>query len=122
MKTSDLTWLSKSTYAEYNSSPSCYRAFCKNCGSFLSWTDRSVPEDVELLVGSLDEEFLVGERDSEDKPLGAFGVALANPEGDHFYVRNEIAGVTDGLTVRGRKYLKGSEGGGLQALKDLIYD
>ncbi len=87
-----------------------YRAFCKNCGSFLSWTDRVVPHEIELTVGSIDEEFLVGERDSEDRPLGAFGAALANPEGVHFYVRNEIKGVTDGFTARGMKHWKGSEG------------
>ena len=57
--------------------------------------DRGDYTGIELAVGTIDEEFLVGERDGEDKPLGAFGLALVNPEGEHYYLRNEIKGVTD---------------------------
>ncbi|KAJ7272983.1 Mss4-like protein [Mycena rebaudengoi] len=102
VKNSELTWLSKATYAEYNSSPGCYRAFCQKCGSSLGWTDGDT--EIELAVGSFDEEFLVGERDGDGMGLGAYGVALANPEGDHFYVKNEIKGVTDEVSAKGTRF------------------
>jgi len=108
---SEITWTSQSTYAEYNSSPGAYRSFCSKCGSPLAWTDHSVNTDIELAVGTIDEEFLVGERDSEDRPKGAFGLALANPESDHFYIRNEIPGVTDEIAAAGTKFWKGSKEG-----------
>jgi hypothetical protein len=108
---SELTWLSKSTYAEYNSSPGCVRGFCKNCGSPLFWTDNKVNTDIELAVGTFDEEYLMGGRDSDDKPTGAFAMALANPEGDHHHVRNQIQGITDGISVLGTRYWKGSKEG-----------
>ena len=103
-----MTWLSKSTYAEFNSSPGCYRAFCKNCGSSLLWTEHKENAAIELAIGTFDEEFLVGERDAEDRPLGAYALALANPEGCHFYIRNEIKGVTDGISTSGTRFWKGS--------------
>lgn len=56
---------------------------------------------------------MVGQRDSEDKPKGAFGLALANPEADHFYIRNEIVGVTDGIASAGTKFWKGSKEGAM---------
>jgi hypothetical protein len=111
---SELNWLSKSTYAEYNSSPGCYRAFCKNCGSTLGWTDNKVNTDTELAVGTFDEEFLVGSRDAIDHSTGAFGVALANLSGDHFHIRNEIKGVTDQISISGTKFWKGSKDGPLE--------
>jgi hypothetical protein len=104
-----LTWLSKTTYAEYNSSPGCFRAFCKNCGSTLGWTDDRV--NIELAVGTFDEEFLLGERDTEDRPTGSYGLALANPGGDHFHIRNQIEQVTAGVSKSGTKFWKGSKDG-----------
>jgi hypothetical protein len=111
VKPSEITWLSQSTYAEYNSSPGCYRSFCKECGSPLAWNSRKETNEIELAAGTIDEQFLVGDRDAEDKPRGAYGVALANPGGDHFYIRNEIAGVTDRVSSSGTKFWKGSEDG-----------
>jgi len=108
---SEITWNSQSTYAEYNSSPGCYRSFCKKCGSPLAWTNHAVNTDIELAVGTIDEQFLLGERDAEDRPLGAHGIALANPDADHFYVRNEISGVTDKLTSSGTRFWQGSKEG-----------
>jgi hypothetical protein len=66
---------------------------------------------MEIAVGTIDEEFLVGERDPEDKPKGAYGMALANPAGDHFHVRNEIQGITDGFAPTGTKFWEGSKEG-----------
>jgi hypothetical protein len=66
-----------------------------------------------LAIGTFDEKFLVGERNAEGKAMGAFGVALANPEGEHFYVRNEIKGVTDEIFLSGTKFWKGSKEGSM---------
>ncbi|KAJ7221656.1 Mss4-like protein, partial [Mycena pura] len=59
----ELTWLSKSTYAEYNSSAQFFRSFCMKCGSTIAWEDRTVDNEIELTVGGFDEGFLVGGRD-----------------------------------------------------------
>jgi len=71
------------------------------------------PLDIELAVGTVDEEFLVGERKDDDTTSGGFGVVLANPNADHFWVRNEIRGVTDGLGKDGTRFWKGSKEGAL---------
>lgn len=62
-------------------------------------------------MGTIDEEFLVGDRDADDRPLGAHGFALANPEAAHFHVRNEIAGVTEGISSAGTRFWRGSKEG-----------
>ncbi|KAG4443442.1 hypothetical protein IFR05_001121 [Cadophora sp. M221] len=111
VKASEIEWTSQATYAEYNSSPGCYRSFCKKCGSPLAWSDRKVNTDIELAVGTVDEEFLLGERDSDDRALGAHGAALANPEADHFHIRNQIPGVTDGISAAGIRFWRGSKEG-----------
>lgn len=117
VQTREVTWLSKTTYAEYNSSAEYFRAFCKNCGSSIAWIDRSNDKDIELAVGTFDEEFLVGARDGEDRPLGAYGVALANPKGNHYYIRNEIQGVTDTDSHRGTRFWKASQSGAMDENK-----
>jgi hypothetical protein len=66
---------------------------------------------MEIAVGTIDEKFLVGERDGEDKPKGAYGMALVNPAGDHFYIRNEIQGITEGVASTGTKFWEGSKEG-----------
>lgn len=103
--------MAQTTYAEYNSSPGCYRSFCKNCGSPIAWTDHGENTDIEVAVGTIDEEFLVGKRDGEDKPQGAFAAALATLEGDHFHVRNEIPGITDVISSAGTRFWKGTKEG-----------
>ncbi|KAF7364057.1 Mss4-like protein [Mycena sanguinolenta] len=94
---SELIWLSKTTYAEYNSSPPSrfFRVFCNTCGSTIGWLDRGEYREMEIAVGTIDEDFLVGERDAEDRPVGGFGEALVNVQGEHYYLRNEVKGVTD---------------------------
>jgi hypothetical protein len=120
VQTTEITWLSKSTYAEYNSSAHSFRAFCKNCGSSIAWINRSINSEIELAAGTFDEEFLVGDRDEEDKPLGAYGVALANPKGDHFYLRNEIHGVTEAGSTKGTRFWKGSKEGSMDKNKHTL--
>ncbi|KAJ7268091.1 Mss4-like protein, partial [Mycena haematopus] len=95
IKLFELDWLSKTTYAEYNSSDATFRAFCKECGSTIGWGDRTEDLEIRIAVGTVDEEFLVGQRDAEDKPVGGFGEALVNVEGEHYFGRNAIKGVTD---------------------------
>ncbi|KAJ7491167.1 Mss4-like protein [Mycena latifolia] len=107
-----------STYTEYESSATCRRAFCRNCGSSIAWMDREVDAEIELTTGCFDEEFLVGERDARDRPLGAYGVALANPQGCHFYLRNEIEGVTDGESAKGTRFWEGSKGGAMKGTSE----
>lgn len=108
---SELKWLSKSTYAEYNSSPGCYRAFCRNCGSPLCWFTDEQKSVIELSVGTVDEEYLLGKKDSDGRFQGGYAMALANPHGVHFYLENEIKGLTEGVSKQGIKYLKGSKEG-----------
>ena len=64
-------------------------------------------------MGCFDEEFLVGGRDAQDNSIGAFGMALANPNSDHFHIRNEIKGVTEQIASSGTKFWKGSKDGPL---------
>lgn len=67
--------------------------------------------EVEICVGTLDEEFLVGRR-GEDRsvlPGTGFGGLVAHPEGRVLYAENDILGVTDGVT--GERYKYGTEAG-----------
>ena len=74
--------------------------------------------DIEVAIGTIDEQFLLGERDDKDKPLGAYGLALANPDCDHFYIRNEIPGVTDKVASLGTKFWEGSTRGPMSKTTD----
>jgi surfactin synthase thioesterase subunit len=84
----------------------------------LMQTDHGVSTEIELALGTIDEKFLLGERDAEDKPLGAHGIALANLEGDHFYIRNEIPGVTDKVAASGTRFWEGSKKGPMAKASD----
>jgi len=89
----ELKWLSKETYSEYSASPGRYRGFCSRCGGQLTW--RST-KSFDLAVGSFDEEFLIGKRESDKvKGEGGFGLALYRSDAKHIYTVNEIKGVTD---------------------------
>jgi len=106
---SEVTWLSKSTLGDYNASPGRHRFFCRSCGSWIAWQDDALGGDIEFCVGTFDEEFLIGKRDGQGKPMGtSWGMRLASPEGHNYYAENEIRGVTDEL--RGSKFLHGIEG------------
>jgi hypothetical protein len=95
--------------------------FCKNCGSNLGWTDNKVNSIVELAVGTFDEEYLLGVRDTEEgEPHGGYGIALANPAGNHFHIRNQIPGVTDKVSVSGTRFRKGSKDGPIADAKLVI--
>ncbi|KAF4546096.1 uncharacterized protein LTHEOB_4748 [Lasiodiplodia theobromae] len=119
--TPDLTTESPSalpTYRLYRSSPKAQRGFCATCGSSLTWQTADAPGRIEVHVGTLDEEVLIGkvveEKDGDDgygavrKRNGGWGKELAVARW-HNYVENAVPGVTDG--VAGPKYLTvGSQG------------
>ncbi|KFZ08164.1 hypothetical protein V502_09505 [Pseudogymnoascus sp. VKM F-4520 (FW-2644)] len=58
--------------------------------------------EVEICVGTLDEEFLVGRRGKGGKviPGTGYGHLLGHPEGRILWAENDIVGVTDRLTGR----------------------
>lgn len=75
------------------------------------WSTDERPDVVEVPVGSLDEDVLLGKvvgDDGEDeygarrKRTGGWGRELAVPRG-HNFVENAVPGVTDGMA--GPKYL-----------------
>ncbi|KAF9020341.1 glutathione-dependent formaldehyde-activating enzyme [Hymenopellis radicata] len=80
--TSNVTWTGNAP-TEYIATPGYVRAFCNQCGSWLSWTDEK-PGHVGILTGTLDEEFLRGEKGKE----------LATTT-DQVFCTGFIEGVTD---------------------------
>jgi hypothetical protein len=62
----------------------------------------------EFTVGTVDEEFLITERDEKGYPMGGFGKVLANQNGNWYWSFNEIKGVND--VHEGVKYKMGSKG------------
>lgn len=86
------------TYREYPSSSGRYRGFCGQCGSSLIWrSDReSERQSCDLLLGSIDERWLVGE-ETESGRTGGFGKILCKPSGAQHWRGNAIEGVTDFL-------------------------
>lgn len=93
----------EATRRVWASSASAERSFCTNCGSPLTWrdSDPGAPDEIELQVGTLDVEVLVGENAR---------LELVTP-GRTFYCVNEIVGVTDGKKEDVRKFRKGGEDG-----------
>lgn len=65
--------------------------------------------EVEICVGTLDEEFLVGARgpDRNVLPGTGFGALLAHPRGRVLWGENDIVGVTD--RVPGRRFKYGTD-------------
>ncbi len=62
--------------------------------------------EVEICVGTLDEEFLVGRRGKDKNviPGTGFGALVAHPEGTVLWGENDIVGVTDAVTGVRWKY------------------
>ncbi|KAI9886866.1 MAG: hypothetical protein M1823_001302 [Watsoniomyces obsoletus] len=100
------------TYREYNSSPGCYRGFCNQCGSSLTWRSDGEPENIEIFVGSLDQQSLMGEEvtissgSEERKRIPGYGDTL-QARIKHIWFRNAIKGITDDL--KGPRFEEGSE-------------
>jgi hypothetical protein len=90
-------------YKEYASSAGRFRGFCGECGSSLVWrSDREGErQSCDLLLGSLDEQWLV-------EAGGGLGKLLCEPSGAQYWRGNAIEGVTDFLQG-GSIYLGGKE-------------
>lgn len=67
-----------------------------------------------MAVGTFDEQFLVGDKN--------YGKVLANPEGDHFYLKSEIRGVTEEISRLGARFWEGSEDGPLNGNQTVLGD
>ncbi|KAF2272363.1 uncharacterized protein EI97DRAFT_212252 [Westerdykella ornata] len=89
------------TYTEYASSENGLRGFCSRCGSSLLFRnrrqdagdqkERESQETMDLFVGTLDEKWLVDDRE--------MAKALATPNELQFWCKHAVQGVTD--VVRG---------------------
>ena len=86
-----------STYKEYSSSSGRFRGFCGQCGTSLIWRSIEDTSTFDLFLGTLDEKWLVGEKE--------VGKVLAAPNGTQFWLENTIGGVTD-ILKGGKEYLK----------------
>jgi hypothetical protein len=77
-------------------------SFCSNCGSRIGINEGIAGgggggEETYLLVGSLDESVLCGERDGDGKRVGGeIGKVLGKPL-YHGWMENAIPGLTDKL-------------------------
>ncbi|PSN68116.1 hypothetical protein BS50DRAFT_491527 [Corynespora cassiicola Philippines] len=86
----------------FESSPDVERKFCGKCGSGLTFQHlKAMPDTLELWLGTLDEEVLIGEKMAEEKPgeephrEGGWGQDLTNIQETLFW-GHKIEGVTDG--------------------------
>jgi hypothetical protein len=108
------------TYKEYQSSAKRFRGFCGNCGSSLIWRSDDNVETLDLFLGTIDEDWLVGEKiegsahDSEFGTIyqrkGGVGKEIGTPNQFQFYCENAIKGVTDVLRG-GKMFLKEDKDG-----------
>jgi hypothetical protein len=98
-----------SSYKTYSSTPDTGRGFCSSCGSSIAFHDKREPDIVEVNVGALDEEVLIGRKDEEKGARwGGWGKVLGTPS-RHIFCENEIPGVTDGF--EGDKWLRDTKDG-----------
>ncbi|KAI9849307.1 MAG: hypothetical protein M1837_004767 [Sclerophora amabilis] len=98
---------SQTPFTEYNSSPGCFRGFCSTCGSTLFWRSDDEKPSIEVCTGTVDEKWLLGERESESSMarIGGMGKELATPSHGMNWYQNVIEGVTDGI-VGGTRYVE----------------
>ncbi|KAH7371686.1 Mss4-like protein [Pyrenochaeta sp. MPI-SDFR-AT-0127] len=96
---------------DFESSEDSKRAFCGNCGSGLTFRNSvHMPDTVEVFVGTLDEEYLIGKvkKGEESKSgqkqerEGGYGKQLAVVQETLFW-NQRIEGVTD-LSPSGKKW------------------
>lgn len=78
------------------------------CGATGNWQAEG---EVEICVGTLDEQFLVGKRDKcrNVVPNTGFGSLVANPQARVLWAENEIEGVT--TVLRGERWKYGMDAG-----------
>ncbi|KAL8868150.1 MAG: hypothetical protein Q9174_005180, partial [Haloplaca sp. 1 TL-2023] len=99
------------SFKEFSSSKGVYRGFCSSCGSALTWRSEGQADEVEIMLGTVDETYLIGDRTEKvtsqsltnkanfekvlDSDEGALGREMCMPAAGQMYVRNAIKGVTD---------------------------
>ncbi|KAL8924637.1 MAG: hypothetical protein Q9208_003952 [Pyrenodesmia sp. 3 TL-2023] len=113
-------------YKEFSSSKGVYRGFCSACGTAFTWRSDQTADEIEVLIGTIDEEWLIGDRTAKvssesltepgvfEKVLGAeegaLGREICSPRAGHMYMRNAIKGVTDARLV-GTRFVEVSQKG-----------
>ncbi|KAL8738392.1 MAG: hypothetical protein Q9181_000814 [Wetmoreana brouardii] len=111
-------------YKEFSSSKGVYRGFCSSCGAALNWRSPEVTDVIEILIGTIDEKWLIGDRTDKvssesltekgvfEKVLnaeeGAMGRDICTPLNGQMFVRNAIKGATDARLV-GPRYVEVSQ-------------
>lgn len=85
-----------------------------------------MPEEIEILTGTVDEAFLIGDRTAridskalaekgkweqvlveEERDSKVLGRDLCSPKGGSFFFRNAVRGVTD-MGVTGKRFVESS--------------
>ena len=112
--------------SEFHSSTHGRRSFCSKCGSAVSWRHDEFPTEIEILVGSIDEKWLIGDRTervkSEDltregvwdevlQSEGDVGKDICYPAHGNYFFRNAIKGVTDRKLGGGKTWVENTERG-----------
>ena len=115
-----------SELVEFHSSAHGRRSFCGTCGSALSWRHDECPQEIEILIGTIDEKWLIGDRTERvksedlanvgvwDKVLqeeGDIGKDLSYPAHGNYFFRNAIKGVTDKKMGGGNTWVENTERG-----------
>ncbi|KAE8389120.1 hypothetical protein ETB97_002970 [Aspergillus alliaceus] len=108
------------TYKEYRSSERFLRGFCSECGSSLFVRSTEHSRELHVSLGTIDEEWLVGEqiegsgKETEHgvayERIGGVGKVLGTPNCVQLYYERAIPGVTD-MLAGGEKYLTDWSGG-----------
>lgn len=113
-------------FKEFPSSTTGRRGLCSDCGSALTWRDENFAEKVEILVGTIDEVHLIGNRTArvkskslaekgeweemlKEERITHQGLAkeLCVPSKGNFFFRNAVEGVTD-MKIGGKRFVEDS--------------
>lgn len=102
------------TYSEYQSSEGGFRSFCSNCGSGLTWRISFVPDMIIVFLGTIDEQFLIGNKIEGSEEQTENGLIVKRDGGlckdltgmnmGHLYWNNRIPNVTDQDSLNGPKF------------------
>ncbi|KAI4157143.1 MAG: hypothetical protein L6R39_000740 [Caloplaca ligustica] len=111
-------------YREFSSSKGVYRGFCSACGTAFTWRSEETRDEIEILIGTIDEKWLIGDRTEKvssqnftepgvfekvlDAEEGALGREICTPRAGQMYVRNAIKGATDARLV-GKRFVEVSQ-------------
>ncbi|KAL8656857.1 MAG: hypothetical protein Q9226_002506 [Calogaya cf. arnoldii] len=131
VKPSQLDWGSDSSdgtppaaFKQFSSSKGVYRGFCSSCGCSFTWRSDATPDEIEILIGTIDEKWLIGDRTEKvssesltepgnfEKVLnadeGALGREICTPSAGQMFVRNAIKGATD-VRLAGKRFVEVSQ-------------